>query len=108
MIKFADLGIKSRLRGEIYNCKTISIKSIIDKEIVILGVTKTPTHYGDNRYLLHCCSRVENDKYIDECKFFTNANSIKDLIDQIPADKYPVITKIKIVKIGNKNIYQLC
>ena len=40
MIKFADLGIKSRLRGEIYNCKTISIKSIIDKEIVILGVQK--------------------------------------------------------------------
>lgn len=84
-----------------YNCSRVSIDSLVNKKVEILGyVPDVKTEHGDGRCVVHC---IDNGS---ECKFFTNGTVIKDVLRQIPPEKFPFSTTIVAMRDGNKRFYK--
>lgn len=101
--RFSELGIKMPDDRKIFNCPQVSITDVLNTEIEVIDyIPAVKTKHGEGRYLVHfrrCESGAEE-------KFFTNAASLKGVLDQINEGDFPFITKIRSVKCGNGKIFQ--
>ncbi|MEA4975969.1 MAG: hypothetical protein VB046_09565 [Paludibacter sp.] len=96
MKKFSDLGIKPKDDKNIFNVPSISIQDVVNVEIEILDFeANVKTRHGDGRYILNV--RYEGK----ECKFFTNASPIKQVLDQTGKEDFPFTTIIKQQRFGS-------
>lgn len=101
--RFADLGIKLDNERKIYNCEQVSITDILNTEIEVIDyLSDVKTKHGEGRHLVHF-------KHTDtgvEGKFFTNAVSLKGVLDKVQQEDFPFITVIKAQKCGNGKLFQ--
>lgn len=103
LMDFKDLIADGTVKEDdrYYNCNRVSIDSLVNKKVEILGyVSDIKTEHGDGRFVVHC-----NDNG-SECKFFTNGTIIKDVLRQIPPEKFPFNTVIVAMRDGNKRFYK--
>jgi hypothetical protein len=102
--RFSELGISPKNSGKIFNCQQVSICDILNSEIMVLDFQpNVKTAHGDGRYLVHFKTTEANPI---EGKFFTNAETLKGCLDQVPKDCLPFLTVIKAIKCGKGKIYQ--
>ncbi len=101
--RFSELNIQPEDERKIFNCQQVSITDILNSEIEVLGfLPNVKTKHGEGRYLIH----YKTTDGTEEGKFFTNSESLKKVLDQVPDDDFPFITVIKATKCGNGKIYQ--
>lgn len=101
MKKFSDLNIQQPEWSKIFDCKTVSISDILNKEIEVLDfIANCKTVHGDGRYIINI--KVDGE----ESKFFTNSKHLQQTIDMVEKEDFPFLTTIKCTKLGKKQIYQ--
>lgn len=101
MKKFSELGIVVESDKNIFECEQVSINSILNCEIEVLGYIKDiKTKFGENRVIVHF---MLSEK---EYKFFTNSSSIKNTLNAINCTDFPFSTIIKKVSLGSNKIYK--
>jgi hypothetical protein len=101
MKKFSELGITIEGDRKVFNCNQVSISDVINCEIEVIDyIPGMKTKHGEGRSLVHF--KFENK----EGKFFSNAVSIKSVLEAIPKEEFPFLTTIKCTKCGNGKIYQ--
>lgn len=101
MKRFSDLGISQSEDRKIFNCSQVSISDVVNCEIEVLDyITDVKTSQGEGRCLVHCRSES------GEVKFFSNASSIKAVLDLVPKEEFPFLTTIRCVNCGKGKIYQ--
>lgn len=84
-----------------FDCEKVSIDALVNKEVDILDYTSdVETKQGEGRFVVKV---NDNDKTV---KFFTNCRKIKDALKQIPKDKFPVTTTIRIISEDNRRYYK--
>lgn len=98
MMKFSDFGLDPFENKAMFLVPQISITDIINCEIIVLDYEGgVETSQGADRYIV----KIEYEG--KECKFFTTAKPIKEMLDKIPKDKFPFSTTIKQQKLGMGN-----
>lgn len=103
--RFSELGIHLDSERKIFNCEQVSISDILNTEIEVIDfLPDVKTKHGEGRYLVHF-------KHTDtgiEGKFFTNATSLKEILDKVKEteDALPFVTIIKAQKIGSGKMFQ--
>ena len=104
MNSFADLVKDGTVKEDdnYFTCKRLSVADIVNKPITILGVVKNVrTEHGNGRYILHFkCDDAEG-------KCFTNSRIMKNQLDQIPAECFPLTATIQSFRDGNRTGYKL-
>lgn len=101
--RFADLGIQIDDERKIFNCEQVSITDILNTEIEVIDfLPSVKTKHGEGRYLVHF---KRTDANI-EGKFFTNATSLKAVLDKVQREDFPFVTTIRAQKCGNGKLYQ--
>ncbi|MCX6222492.1 MAG: hypothetical protein NTZ69_16090 [Bacteroidia bacterium] len=101
MKKFSELGIKGTDARKMFNCNQVSISDVINCEIEVIDfIPAVKTKHGDGRSLVHFKLNGQ------EGKFFSNAESIKSVLDEVPKEEFPFLTTIKCTKCGNGRFYQ--
>lgn len=97
MRKFSDFGIKVP-DNNMFDVPKVSIADILNCEIEVIDFhTNVTTIHGAGRYVVKI-------KYNGtECKFFTDSDRIKQILDMIPKDGFPFTTTIKQKKVGDRN-----
>jgi hypothetical protein len=90
MNKFSDLGIKPTIQT--FLGKKIGSRKIIDKDIKIFHYKIVPSKYQEKGNGKCLCMQIEYEK--EKRIVFTGSAILMDLIGQVPADKFPLETKI--------------
>ena len=101
MKRFSELGIKLDDDRKVFNCTQVSISDVINCELEIIDfIPGMTTKHGEGRSLVHF--RLDGN----EGKFFSNAGSIKNVLEAVPKEDFPFLTTIRCTKCGNGKIYQ--
>lgn len=98
-----DAGTVNQNTEGFFCCARVSIETIINRKIVILGyVPNVKTKQGDGRTMVHFTD-PETGK---DAKFLTNCGQLKRVLLQIPPDKFPFETTIISYMDGKIKLYK--